>query len=131
MALAITLQEYLTDQNIAYEVITHRPTMSSSATAEASHVSGDCVAKAVIVTDEDRFKMAVLPASHHLRLGDLSRLFNRPIDLATEEEATALFTDCQLGAFPALGAAYGLDSIIDDSLVEQSDVYIEGGTTRV
>ena len=127
MALAITLQEYLTDQNIAYEVITHRPTMSSSATAEASHVSGDCVAKAVIVTDEDRFKMAVLPASHHLRLGDLSRLFNRPIDLATEEEATALFTDCQLGAFPALGAAYGLDSIIDDSLVEQSDVYIEGG----
>ena len=59
MALATTLQNYLTAQNIAYEVITHRPTTSSSSTAEASHVSGDCVAKAVIVKDEDRSMIAV------------------------------------------------------------------------
>ena len=127
MALATTLQDYLTDRKVDYEVITHRPTMSSSSTAEASHVSGECVAKAVIVKDEDHFMMAVLPASHHLRLGDLSRLCDRPMGLATEEEATALFTDCELGAIPALGAAYGLDMIVDDSLVEQSDIYFEGG----
>ncbi len=127
MALATTLQKYLTDQKIAYEVITHRPTKSSSSTAEASHISGECVAKAVIVKDEDHFVMAVLPASHHLKLGELSRLFDRPMGLATENEASALFTDCELGAIPALGAAYGLDMIVDDSLVEQSDVYFEGG----
>ncbi len=44
MALATTLQQYLADQKIAYEVITHRATISSSLTAEASHVSGDRVA---------------------------------------------------------------------------------------
>jgi Ala-tRNA(Pro) deacylase len=127
MALATTLQNYLADQKIAYEVITHRPTTTSSSTAEASHVSGDCVAKAVIVKDEDRFMMAVLPASHHLQLGELSRLCARPMGLATEEEASALFTDCELGAFPAFGAAYGLDMIVDDSLIDLSDVYFEGG----
>ena len=63
MALATTLQKFLTDQKIAYEVITHRPTTSSSLTAEASHVSGESVAKAVIVKDEDHFMMAVLSAS--------------------------------------------------------------------
>ncbi len=127
MALATTLQKYLTDREIAYKVITHRPTSSSSSTAEASHVSGERVAKAVIVKDEDHFVMAVLPASHHLKLGELSRLFDRPMGLATENEASALFTDCELGAIPALGAAYGLDMIVDDSLVEKSDVYFEGG----
>ena len=127
MALATTLHKYLTDQKIAYEVITHRPTISSSSTAEATHVSGECVAKAVIVKDEDHLMMAVLSASHHLKLGALSRLCNRPMGLATEDEASALFTDCALGAIPAVGAAYGLDTIIDDSLVEQSDVYFEGG----
>lgn len=127
MALAMTLQEYLTDRNIPYEVITHRPTMSSSMTAQASHVSGDCVAKAVIVKDDERLMMAVLPATHHLKLGELSRLCNRRIGLASEEEASALFADCQVGAIPALGAAYGLDSIVDDSLAAQQDVYFEGG----
>ena len=127
MALSTTLQDYLADQKIAYEVITHRPTTCSSLTAQASHVSGDCVAKAVIVKDEDHFMMAVLPASHHLKLGELSRLCNRPMGLATEEEASELFADCELGAIPALGGAYGLDMIVDDSLKGQSDVYFEGG----
>ncbi len=127
MALATTLQNYLAGRKVAYEVITHCPTMSSASTAEASHVSGECVAKAVIVKDENHFMMAVLPASHHLRLGELSRLVDRPVGLATEKETTALFTDCELGAIPALGSAYGMDMIVDDSLDRQSDVYFEGG----
>lgn len=127
MTLATTLQNYLTDRKVDYEVITHRSTTSSSSTAEASHVSGECLAKAVIVKAEDHLMMAVLPASHHLKLDELSRLCDRPMDLATEEEATALFTDCELGAIPALGAAYGLDMIVDDGLANQTDVYFEGG----
>ena len=68
MALATTLEKYLAYQQVAYEVITHRPTTSSSSTAEASHVSGERVAKAVIVKADNDFVMAVLPASHHLNL---------------------------------------------------------------
>lgn len=127
MALASTLQQYLADQKIAYEVITHRPTISSSKTAEASHVSGDCIAKAVIVKDEDRFMLAVLPASHHVKLGDLSSVLGRGVHLATEGEASELFPDCSTGAIPALGAAYGVNMVVDDSLAEQPEVYFEGG----
>ena len=127
MALATTLEKYLSDQQVAYEVITHRPTTSSSSTAEASHVSGECVAKAVIVKDEEDFVMAVLPATHHLKLGKLSRLLNRPVGLATENEASALFADCELGAIPALGGAYGLEMIVEDSLAEHPEIFFEGG----
>ena len=127
MAIAITLQRYLADQGIEYDVMTHRPTVSSSQTAEASHVPGDFLAKAVIIKDEDHLMVAVLPASHHIQLRELSRLLDRPVGLATEKEASEVFTDCEPGAFPAIGSAYGLDVIVEDSLVGQADVYVEGG----
>lgn len=130
MALAITLQQYLAEQNIAYEVITHRPTPSSSRSAEASQISGDRVAKAVIVRDENRFTMAVLPASHHVKLGDLSNVLGRSVRLATEDETRTLFPDCSTGAIPSLGAAYGVDMVVDDSLAEQPEIYFEGGDHR-
>ncbi len=130
MALAMTLQQYLADRKIAYDVVTHDPTTTASLSAEKSHVPGDWLAKAVIVKDEEHFMMAVLPASHHLRLGELSRLLDRQVGLATEAEASLLFGDCETGAFPALGAAYGLEAVVDDSLAAQPEVYFEGGDHR-
>jgi len=38
-----------------------------------------------------------------------------------------LFGDCAQGAVPALGSAYGLETLVDDSLNDQDEVYIEGG----
>ena len=47
MTVAPTLQKYL-DQTVTYEMISHDPTMSSTRTAEACHVPGDCLAKGVV-----------------------------------------------------------------------------------
>jgi Ala-tRNA(Pro) deacylase len=66
MTLAPTLQKHL-DQNVTYEVITHDPTMSSTRTAQACHVSGDCLAKAIVLRRDGGYMLAVLPASHHIR----------------------------------------------------------------
>ncbi len=49
------------------------------------------------------------------------------MDLAKEEEIDTLFTDCEPGAVPALGAAYGLKVVVDDGLAEEPDVYFEAG----
>ena len=95
MALAMTLEQYLADRKVAYDVITHRPTTSSSSTAEASHVPGDWLAKAVIVKDGEEFMVAVLPASHHLRIGELARLLDRPLDLFLEGGVPGGRTGCR------------------------------------
>jgi Ala-tRNA(Pro) deacylase len=47
--------------------------------------------------------------------------------MATEGEIEALFADCETGAVPPVGSAYGLKTVIDESLDGLSDVYIEGG----
>jgi Ala-tRNA(Pro) deacylase len=127
MPIASSLEKYLAEKSAEYEVVTHTPTVSASRTAQVSHVSGDRIAKAVVLKSDDGYLLAVLPASHHIQLGELQRWLNRPIGLATEDESAALFSDCQLGAFPATGGAYGLEVVMDDALSAQPDIYFEGG----
>ena len=126
MTLAPTLQKHL-DQNVTYEVITHDPTMSSTHTAQACHVSGDRLAKAIVLRRDGGYMLAVLPASHHIRLPELRQQIGDDVALADESEIKRLFPDCALGAVPAVGECYDLDVIVDDSIQAQPDVYLEGG----
>ena len=127
MAIALTLERYLDTKHVKYDVIAHAPTNSSMQTAEACHIPGDRLAKAVLLRDEIGYALAVLPASHHIRLSELRRQFGDDVELATEGEIDDLFEDCVRGAIPALGECYGLDVVVDDSIEEQPEVYFEGG----
>lgn len=129
MAIAPTLQKYLSAEKIAYDLIAHRPAMSATHIAEICKISGDCLAKAVLLRSSDGYLLAILPASHHIRLSDgtLQRLLGCDVDLASEFELRQLFQDCVYGAVPPVGACYGLDAIVDDSMEEPREVYMEAG----
>ena len=127
MAISPTLHRYLTAENIEYDEIPHAPTMSSTDSAQACHVSGDCLAKAIVLRRDGGYMLAVLPASHHLRLADLRARFGDDIAMAAESEIDRLFADCAHGAVPAAGICYGLDVIVDDSIQMQPEIYIEAG----
>jgi Ala-tRNA(Pro) deacylase len=127
MPIARTLHKYLTTQNIPYDEIPHMLTMSSARTAQACHVSGDRLAKAIVLRRDGGYMLAVLPASHHLRLTDLKARLGDDIDMASESEVNSLFADCARGAVPAAGVCYGIDVIVDDSIETQPEIYIEAG----
>jgi Ala-tRNA(Pro) deacylase len=63
MAIAMTLQQYLANHGSDFELVEHARTMTATRTAQAGHVPGDRLAKAVVVKDDDSYMMAVLPAS--------------------------------------------------------------------
>jgi len=127
MAIAPALRKYLAAKNVRYDVLAHETTNSSIEIAEACRVSADHVAKAVLLRDAIGYALAVLPASHRIRLSELRRQLGNDIDLASEHEAAELFEDCTRGAIPAVGECYGLDMIVDDSIEEQPEIYFEGG----
>lgn len=128
MAMAPTLQTYLARKGIAYDLLHHRHTDSSTNSAFSAHVPPNQVAKPVILEDEDgSYLMAVIPANRHVRIGQLNKLLHRRMGLATEAELPALFADCEPGAVPPLGAAYGIDTIVDESLDACPDIYMESG----
>jgi Ala-tRNA(Pro) deacylase len=112
---------------VHYDVVQHPHSHNSMETAELARVPGDRLAKSVILEDDDGYVMAVLPSTCHVRLGKLSRELNRTLRLATEGELATLFADCEKGAIPPIGHAYGMTTIIDDSLADQPEIYFEAG----
>jgi Ala-tRNA(Pro) deacylase len=129
MSIAPTFQRYLTAENIKYDVIPHEPTMSSTRTAEACHIPEDSLAKGVVLRrDRDGgYLLAVLPASHHMRLSDLRKTFGEDVEIAEEAEVDQLFWDCAHGAVPPVGRCYGLPVVVDDSIDAQPEIYMEAG----
>lgn len=127
MAMAQSVTRYLQDHDVDYGVLTHTHTATSMETAEAAHIPGDRIAKTVILEDDKGYVMAVLPASYRIDLGELHRQTSRQLGLATESELGPIFRDCELGAIPPLGRAYGMETLIDDALAEQTDVYFDAG----
>lgn len=127
MAMAQHVSRYLTEHDIPYELLTHPHTMSSLETAAQAHIPGDCLAKPVILHDDQGYLMALIPATHRLDLQALDAHLHRHVELADEPELASLFEDCELGAMPALGPAYGLRTLVDRQLAEQPDIYFDAG----
>jgi Ala-tRNA(Pro) deacylase len=127
MAIAQTVQQYLEEHGVPFEVVQHPHTRSSMFTAAEAHVPGDRLAKSVILEDDLGYVMVVVPSTHHVDLSAIHRQLGRPLGLATESELGGLFRDCETGAVPALGPAYGLETIVDESLEAVPDLYFEAG----
>jgi len=127
MAIANTVSDYLANHGVDYDVLAHPHTMTSSESAQASHVPGARLAKSVVLEDQDGYVMVVVPSNRNVDLGELHRQLNRSLGLATESELAGLFSDCETGALPAIGPAYGIETLVDDAIAEQSDVYFEAG----
>lgn len=127
MTIASTLQRHLARQNVAYEVLAHPVTGSSSETAQSAHVSGNRIAKTVVLRDGDGYLLVVVPASHHLKIELVQSWLGRSVALASEQEVGRLFPDCDLGAIPPVGDAYGLDVVLDDALTGLDEICFEGG----
>src|SRR5512144_389009 len=127
MPVATTLKAYLDQRGVTYDVVTHPPAASSLRTAEAAHLPGHRLAKAVVVGDEQGHLVVVVPAPYAVDLGRLHRQFGRRLGLATEPELASLFPDCEPGVVPALGEAYGLETWWDRALLDAPEVFLEGG----
>ena len=130
MAIPATLYRYLRQNGVSYDVITHHKTNCSKMNALAAHVPEGSVAKAVVIKRRKGFVLAVVPASREVTLRGLGGLLAQPVCLATEQELQSLFADCEVGAVPPLGQAYGIRTIVDRQLLDRDDIYFEGGDHR-
>ena len=127
MPIAPTFHRYLAAENITYDEIPHVYTMTSARTAQACHVPGARLAKAIVLRCNGGYMLAVLPASHHLRMAELRQRLGDDVDMASEREIDELFIDCARGAVPAAGKCYGLDVIVEESIQKEPDIYVEAG----
>ena len=118
MGIAITVQDYLSKKGTEYDVVDHPYALTSLKIAAAAHVPGDRLAKTVLLEDDDGYLMVVVSSTHQVRLGVLNRQLRRNFRLAREIDLASLFKDCEFGAIPPVGPAYGIETVIDQGLAE-------------
>ncbi|MDH5392507.1 MAG: YbaK/EbsC family protein [Gammaproteobacteria bacterium] len=127
MPISNTVNSYLHEHNIQFDLLPHSISHCSLETARKAHVDEDHVAKAVVVKDENGYAMVVVPADGWVKMNKLQAELNREFELADESELKSLFSDCKTGAIPALGQAYQLDTYFDEQLNSLANVYFEAG----
>ena len=97
------------------------------AARKTADLSGEALAKAIVLKDDEGFVMAVIPSTHKLEARKVRELTDRRLEMVGEDELGPLFEDCELGAVPPLAAAYGLEAVWDEALAQVNQVLFEGG----
>ena len=125
----MNVKDFLTNRNIPFDAIEHAPTYSAQELAQAVHVSGEEVAKTVLLRIDDGFMVAVLPATHAVDFLRVAAFLGAThVDLADESDCAYRFEDCELGVVPPFGSKYGVRTLVDRSLLEDDQIVFEGNT---
>src|SRR5260370_16631748 len=85
-------------------------------------ISGKELAKTVVLWTGEEMILAVLPAPNHVRLDKLAAEVGKPVRLATEQEFSSLFPDCEPGAMPPFGSLYNLSFYVDELLAPDEPI---------
>lgn len=128
MPVPFRLATYLEQRGAKYELCQHKPSRSSAETARMASIPSNQLAKSVIMEDDQGYVMAVVPADKAVMLGQLARELGRKhLHLSDENRIASLFADCDRGAVPPVGMAWGVQTIVDDELEDCDVVYAEAG----
>ena len=129
VTISSKLENYLQQRKVEYQVVTHPHSEYSIETAKKAHVPGDALAKGVLVKDDDGYLLVVVPADYHIELESLHKLLRQEVAMVDEATLEEVFSDCELGAVPPIGMAYGVKTIWDpkSSLGKQDEVFFEAG----
>jgi len=129
MPIPASIEKFLGERGVRYEVLTHRKAFTAQEEAAVTHVPGQEWAKTVVVKLDGRMALAVIPASHKV-VFDLLRNVSgaREVELANEREFSAMFPGCEVGAMPPFGNLFGMDVYVSEALAEDDEIAFNAGT---
>ncbi|HVO93314.1 MAG TPA: YbaK/EbsC family protein [Terriglobales bacterium] len=128
MPILKRLKAMLDEAKVDYEIYTHPMAYTSEEIAEKQHVPSKELAKVVMLEVDDSLIMGVLPGSLKVHLNTAREYLGAvAIRLATEDEFTARFPECEVGAMPPFGNLFGLQVIVDPALEKDEYIYFNAG----
>lgn len=127
MSIAATVKRYLDHRGIYYKLHNLPAADSFLQAIQKIQVSTKSLVRGSVLSDRFGLVLAITSADRSLDFDALSRLMGRKLELASTEQVTAAFKDCDIDHIPPLGEPYGLRAIIDDSLVDLTDIYFVAG----
>lgn len=125
------IEEFLNSAGVKFKRHEHAAAYTAQEIAAEVHVSGDAVAKPVVVRADKKDVLCVLPASHKIDMGKLAKALKaKKCQLVKEDEVAKLFPDVEVGAEPPFGKPYGLPTVVDSHLAGCESVIFSAGSHR-
>ncbi len=123
------LKDFLDSQCVKYVAITHSPAYTAQEIAASAHIHGKDLAKTVMVKADGKLAMAVVPASHKVRLDHLRSMVGaKDLELASEQDFKDKFPDCEIGAMPPFGNLYDMDVYVSEILSQDKEIAFNAGS---
>jgi Ala-tRNA(Pro) deacylase len=131
MPLLEKLRVFLDTNHVEYKHTVHPIAYTACQVASAEHLPTREVAKAVVILGDNEYHLVVVPANrlvdfHEVRIA----LGLKHARMATEEELSRLFPDCEVGAMPPMGNLYAIPVYLDSGLASEEMIAFNGGTHR-
>jgi len=125
------IQDYLKQQGVQFVAHEHPPAYTAQEVAAEEHISGNMLAKTVVVKADKDYAICVLPASYKLDMDKVAKAVKaKKVRLADETEMAGLFPDVEVGAEPPFGNLYHLPTVVDKNLTEGDEIVFQAGTHR-
>ncbi len=123
------LKNYLDNNKIKYVIISHSPAYTALEVAASAHIPGQELAKTVMVKIDERLTMIVLPSRYKIDFNLLNVLTEtKNVKLATEEEFSDKFPDCEVGAMPPFGNLYNIEVYVAETLTKDDEIAFAAGS---
>ncbi len=123
-----TIDRYLKQHHLAYEHTVHSRTVTAQRLAAAEHVTGDRIAKPVVVSVDGVLALAVVSATEKVDTEALRRATGaEKVDLVPEAVFEGRFAPCEVGAEPPLGL-FGMPMYVDAHLAREPWIVMRAGT---
>ena len=129
MVISKRLKRTLEEARVEYQVLEHDPVYTALEAAQAQHVPGRQLIKAVLVEADGKDVLCVLSAVQKIDFQKLKTVLKaREVQLADEKKISALFPDYELGAEPPFAASPEMPIYLDKRLEENESIVFNAGT---
>lgn len=127
MPVATRLSQYIHQKGIECQPIHHARSGHYGQAIEAANAVSELCLKAVVLIDRRGPAMAVIPFLADLDVDKLNSLLDRQFQIVPEQQAGKIFKDCEPGAIPALGMAYGMPVLLDADVLDFDHCFMQSG----
>jgi Ala-tRNA(Pro) deacylase len=130
MSVPKWIESTLENEHVAFEERHHTPRYTAQEVAAEEHFCGHRLAKVVIVKADGGMAEVVAPATRRINLQAVAReLGCDACRLATEQEISEHFADCEVGAVPPLRHWPGVPILLDEQLTNlPGTILFQAGT---
>jgi len=128
MAILKKLKALLDEAKVPYEIYNHALAYTAQEIAARQHVSGNELAKVVMIEADEHLVMGVVRGNDKINLHAVEDSLNvRHARLASEDEFISRFPECEIGAMPPFGNLFGLKVYVDPALAKDEFIYFNAG----